>query len=238
MNPPAPADPQRHALRDGSLVELRRLRPHDKARLAAAFDGLSATSRYRRFHSPIARLSPRHLRYLTEVDQQDHLAWGAVDPTVEGEPGVGVARCVRLSGEPTVAEAAVTVVDPWHGRGLGALLLHVLAEDARRHGIVMFRGYVLPDNTPMRALVEQAGGVATVTEGGLLSIDLPLPTAPPPWDAARHILRSVARSDMPRAHNPFVESTGAEDAAGAITAASRGRPRDAVAADTDRSRGS
>ncbi len=203
--PAGPPEPQRYTLPGGFPVELRRLRPDDKARIAAAFEALSATSRYRRFHSPMSRLSRRYLRYLTEVDHRDHLAWGAVDPTVEGLPGLGVARCVRLADEPTVAEAAVTVVDPWHGRGLGPLLLDVLADDARAHGIHAFRGYVLPDNTPMRHVVDQAGGEATVTEGGLLRIDLPLPTAPPPWQAARHILRSVARSDVPRAHNPFLE---------------------------------
>jgi len=208
-----PPDPQQHVLADGSRVELRRLQPSDKARMAAAFESLSAQSRYRRFFSPMARLSDRYLRYLTDVDQVDHLAWGAVDPTAEGAPGLGVVRCVRLVDEPTVAEAAVTVVDPWQGRGLGPLLLEVLAEDARCHGIEAFRGYVLPDNTPMRSLIEHTGGRTTVTEGGLLSIDLPLPALSGPWPAARHVLRSVARSDAPRAHNPFVEA-GPDDETG------------------------
>lgn len=205
--PGPPPEPQQHVLSDGSVVELRRLQPSDKARITAAFERLSETSRYRRFFTPLARLTPRHLRYLTEVDQHDHLAWGAIDCADPARGGLGVARCVRLTDEPTVAEAAVTVIDPWQGRGLGPLLLDVLAEDARGHGIETFRGYVLPDNTPMKSLVEQAGGRTAVTEGGLLRIDLPLPAAPQtPWPAARHVLREVARSDVPRAHNPFVET--------------------------------
>ncbi len=205
--PPPPGEPWRETLADGRAVELRRLRASDKSRMAAAFETLSTTSRYRRFFTPMARLTPRFLRYLTEVDHHDHLAWGAIDPLDPAEPGVGVARCVRLIDEPTVAEAAVTVVDPWQGHGLGPLLLDVLAADARAHGIETFRGYVLPDNTPMRSLVEQSGGRTRVTEGGLLRIDLPLPVVSQgPWPAARHVLRTVARSDVPRAHNPFVEA--------------------------------
>lgn len=206
-----PPEPQTHRLSDGSRVELRRLRPVDRPRLAAAFASLSPESRYRRFLSPMARLSPRHLRYLTDVDHHDHLAWGAVDPDVEGAPGLGVARCIRLADEPNVAEAAVTVVDPWQGRGLGPLLLDVLARDAISNKIDTFRGYVLPENLPMRALTDQAGGRVTVTDGGLLRIDLALPATPGHWPAARHILRTVARSDVPQAHNPFMEPERRDD---------------------------
>lgn len=202
--------PLRFTLRDGSPVEIRRVEPTDKDRLRAAFDQLGADSRYRRFMSPVARLSPSMLRYLTEVDQRDHLAWGAIDPTHPDRPGVGVARCVRLSDDPTVGEAAVTVVDAWHGRGLGTLLLTVLGQDAVEHGMTTFRGYVLPDNAPMRALIDHMGAAPTSTGDGLLRMDIPLPdeTDHGPDTPAGRILRAVARSDIPQAHNPL---TGFED---------------------------
>lgn len=200
-------EPVRATLADGRAVELRRLRPDDRDRLRAAFDTLSPASRYRRFLSPISHLSPSHVRYLTDVDQRDHIAWGAVDPARPEQPGVGVARCVRLRDEPTVAEAAVTVVDPWQGQGLGQLLLDVLARDAIAHGIRTFRGYVLPDNRPMRALIEGHGGVPSATAGGVLRIDLPLPDDAEdiPQSPSGRVLRAVARSEIPVAHNPFVE---------------------------------
>lgn len=58
---------------------------------------LSPQSRYRRFLTPMSRLSPRLLRYLTEVDHHDHEALVAESP--EGDP-VGVARIIRLTDNP------------------------------------------------------------------------------------------------------------------------------------------
>ena len=70
--------------------------------------------------TPIAELSESQLRYLTEVDHDDHEALIAFDAAT-GD-GVGVARFVRLEDDPTSAEAAITVIDEWQGRGLGTAL--------------------------------------------------------------------------------------------------------------------
>ena len=111
-----PSDPSRRhvqevhvseKLRDGSEVDIRRLRPTDAPVLAEAFEQLSSESRRLRFIGPKPSLSPRELAYLTDVDGHDHEALGASDH-VTGR-GVGVARFIRLADEPEVAEVAVTV---------------------------------------------------------------------------------------------------------------------------------
>jgi hypothetical protein len=66
--------PSRRELRDGSIIELREIRPEDKAALVAGFDRLSPESRYRRFFTPLERLTETDLAYLTEVDHHDHEA--------------------------------------------------------------------------------------------------------------------------------------------------------------------
>ena len=191
-------------LRDGSPVRVRPVRPDDKARLLAGLAGLSEASRYRRFMGGTPTLDASQLRYLTEVDQVNHLAWGAVDPRDPAEPGVGVARCVRLSGEPAVAEVAVAVVDAWQGRGLGTLLLGVLSRAAADAGIGTFRGYVLAENQPMMKLLRELGGVVHPEGGGLLRVDVPVERDPSrlPDTPAGRIFKAVARETLPAFRNP------------------------------------
>src|SRR6266550_461675 len=124
----------RTRLRDGTLVVVRPIRSDDKPLLLDGFRRLSDESRLRRFMAPMRELSDEQLRYLTEIDYVDHFAWVALladRPTF----GIGVGRYIRLDAEPGVAEVAITVVDEYQGRGLGTLLLGILAGTARIAGI-------------------------------------------------------------------------------------------------------
>jgi RimJ/RimL family protein N-acetyltransferase len=122
---------------------LRPVRSDDKRRLASAFERLSPETRYRRFFAPLERLSGQDLRYLTEVDHHDHEAIVAVNP--ENGAIVGVARYVR-SEDPTEAEVAVVVGDPWQGHGVATALLRQLVARAREEGIDHFVALVLSEN--------------------------------------------------------------------------------------------
>jgi RimJ/RimL family protein N-acetyltransferase len=117
------------------------------------------------------RLSPSMLAYLTEVDHHDHEALIAFDAR-SGDPA-GVARYVRTDG--ASAEAAVTVIDDWQGRGLGTGLTSLLAERALEEGIERFTAVLLAENKEMIALLESLGHV-TVTdrEAGTLNVEVPL----------------------------------------------------------------
>jgi RimJ/RimL family protein N-acetyltransferase len=186
----------RTQLRDGTPVLVRPVRPDDKALLLGGFSRLSEASRLRRFMSPITQLSDEQLRYLTEIDYFDHFAWAAVlgdRPDV----GIGVGRYIRISGEPEVAEVAITVVDEQQAKGLGTLLLGMLAATARLAGIRMFRAFVLEDNTAMRALLEQLGVQARHDAPGVLVMDVPLDPERLPDSPAGLALKAVAASVLP-----------------------------------------
>jgi GNAT superfamily N-acetyltransferase len=128
---------------DGLELLLRPVRADDKRRIAQAFERLSPQTRYRRFFAPMVRLGEQDLRYLTEVDHHDHEAIAAVNP--ENGMIVAVARYVR-SDDPTEAEVAVVVGDPWQGRGVATALLQRLVGRAREEGIDHFVALVMSDN--------------------------------------------------------------------------------------------
>ncbi len=161
--------------RDGRLVHLRPLAPSDGPALDRALQGLSSESRYLRFHGARDHLSSAELRYLTEIDGAAHVAWVAAEVEAAGEElGLGVGRYVRLEGEPGVAEPAFTVVDEAQGRGVGTLLLGVLACIAARSGVERFEATVLARNTRMLEIFDQLGGSAVPAEPGVLRVTLPL----------------------------------------------------------------
>lgn len=202
-------------LRDGTRAILRPIRPSDKERLRRGLALLSPRSRFLRFHTPVVELSDEQLRYLTEVDYHDHMAWVAIDPEHSEEPGMGVARYIRLVDDPTVAEAAITVADAYQGRGLGRVLLRVLGESARASGIDTFRSYVLDENAPMLAIFRRLGARIEREEDGVLRVDLDLPQdgtadeAP----ATRAVLREAAQGRLPLGmFDPPVWSQRARDA--------------------------
>jgi RimJ/RimL family protein N-acetyltransferase len=142
------------ALRDGSRVLIRPVRPDDKELFLRGWQRFGEESRYRRFMGAKGGLTARDLAYFTEVDHVDHEALGARD--AETGEGVGVARYVRLD-DPQVAEAAVAVVDEWQGRGLGGELLRRLTARAREHGIERFHASLFAFNRGMLALLSELG---------------------------------------------------------------------------------
>jgi hypothetical protein len=78
-------------VRGGETLEIRPVEPTDRDAVRNGFDRLGEESRYRRFLSPIARLTEDQLSYLVDVDHHDHEALIAL----HGDDVEGVARYVR-----------------------------------------------------------------------------------------------------------------------------------------------
>lgn len=172
-------------LPDGLHVRLRLLKPSDREKLADGIRRLSPESRYRRFLSATTQLSPDAMRYLTELDNEDHLAIVATTCAAreEDEEGMGIARFVRTEKGSKAAEAAVTVADAYHGRGVGRLLLAALTLAARERGVERFTAEILKENTPILGLLEEIGASKHEhREGDVVLVDLPLPAVPDDGD--------------------------------------------------------
>ena len=152
---------------------VRPIEPGDRDALAASFERLSEQSRYQRFMTPIDELSESQLSYLTEVDHHDHEALIAFDA---GGDAVGVARFVRLEHDPSRAEAAVTVIDDWHGRGLGTALAALLAERARAEGVECFTALLLATNDQMHDVLASLGPAKVLSrEAGTVEVEVAIP---------------------------------------------------------------
>lgn len=163
-------------LGDGTPVRLRPILPDDKDHLRAGMSRLSEQTRYRRFMSSIDELSPDLLRYLTEIDYEDHFALAALALDQEPPLGIGIARYVRDPNKPHVAEPAVTIIDDYQGRGLGKLLLEHIMRDAVANGITHFRAMLLADNVPMKELFAQQDATFSNDGCGVLIAEFALPS--------------------------------------------------------------
>jgi GNAT superfamily N-acetyltransferase len=162
-------------LADGTIVTFRLVQPADEDLLLRGFERLSFQSRYQRFFGAKPKLSVYDVEYLTHPDGTNHVAIGAVRKLPNGnEEGLGIARFIRLPNQPQAAEAAIAIVDDWHGRGIGRQLLKRLAAAARERRIAFFTAHVQRTNTAMRALLASFPHVTEQAESGTLQIRLEL----------------------------------------------------------------
>jgi RimJ/RimL family protein N-acetyltransferase len=181
---------ERVSLRDGSAVLVRPVRPEDRELFVAGFERMTSESRYRRFMSYKKKLSERELDFFTHLDHDRHEAIGAID--LKTGEGVGVARMHRSVSDPELAEAAVTIVDDWQGRGLGSLLLGRLTDRAGELGVRRFEATLFTSNKAMLSLFQRLGCMRAQRQGlDVLEIDVELPVGETK-EALSTALRSVA----------------------------------------------
>lgn len=188
---------EEHELPDGGRITLRAIEPSDAPALAAAFARLSPATRHQRFVASPRELDEERLRYLTHVDQKDHVAIVATaeSPDLKDERGLGVARFVRLAEDPSCAEAAVVVVDEAQRRGIGRVLLTALADAARERGVRTFRAQTLASNEPMRRILGEVGATIRERDADTLEYDVPLDPEPGAHESPMaRLLRATAES--------------------------------------------
>jgi RimJ/RimL family protein N-acetyltransferase len=165
-------------LGDGRAVLIGPLHPSDRERWLRGVRRASAEALFKRFMSPVDRLTSSQIAYLVGVDHRDHEALLAVDED-SGE-AVAVGRFVRSTEDPTRAEAAVLVVDEWQGRGLGKAMARALSDRARALGIDRFEATMLPGNKPMLAVLDWLGEIHNLgNDGGTLNVEIVLPDPEP-----------------------------------------------------------
>lgn len=159
-------------LRDGQRIELRALRPEDRAEFIAAVEQTSAPSLRRRFFAPRRDFSEQEVAYYLNVDFVDHVALVAVAEE-DGRPVIigGGRYIVERPGQ---AELAFVVIDRHQGRGIGSALMRHLAIIAREAGLDHLTAQVLPENVAMLRVFKKSGFEITGRDPGVVYLALPL----------------------------------------------------------------
>jgi GNAT superfamily N-acetyltransferase len=184
-------------LDDGTPLLLRLGTSDDRDALVAGFARLSGASRFARFFTGIHRLSDIDVERLLDIDTSRHVAVVAEDmprmSDVEDQTeglGVGVARYITSSTDPTRAEIAITVIDEYHGRGIGRLLLDALIDHAADHGITTGTATVLSVNTKMLGLLISMGATPRPDPVDRTIVELEIPVEPD-HDGRSHLLSNL-----------------------------------------------
>jgi RimJ/RimL family protein N-acetyltransferase len=159
-------------LGDGQTIEIRALRPADRAALLTAMDRSSAQTRYRRFFSPKRGFAESEIAFFLNIDFVTHVALVAVEDGGRGAV-VGGGRYVVV--RPGEAEVAFVVVDQCQGRGIGALLMRHLALLAVEARLKELSAEVLVENIAMMRVFEKSGlHLDTTRVGDVVQVTLQL----------------------------------------------------------------
>ena len=140
------------ALRDGTVIDVRPLRPEDEPLLLDLAAHMSPEDLRLRFFTPMHGLTHAVAARLSQLDYDRELALIAL----EGQMPLGV---VRYFADPDrqSAEYAVAVRSDRKGSGLGYLLMNRLIAVARQRGIGELVGDVLRENEPMLRMCRELG---------------------------------------------------------------------------------
>jgi len=149
---------QEGALRDGTPVRIRPIRPEDEPALQRTFEHLTPEDVRMRFFSHMAALSHESAARLTQIDYNREMALVALDP--ENPEEIWGWVTVAADPENRRAEYAVAVRSYLKGRGLGYLLMRRILAYAEERGIAEVWGDVLTDNRRMLTMAEDLGFTA------------------------------------------------------------------------------
>jgi GNAT superfamily N-acetyltransferase len=160
-------------LRNGLRVEIRSLRPDDRAELVAAIGRTSTQSLIRRFFAAKRGFTEQEIAFFLNVDFVSHVALVAVVEEGGRPVIVGGGRYIIL--QPGKAEVAFAVIDERQGQGIGAALMQHLVAIARKSGLKELIAEVLPDNVPMLKVFEKSGlRLSTTREARVVHVTLQL----------------------------------------------------------------
>jgi acetyltransferase len=138
--------------RDGTVVQVRPVRPEDEPLLQDLAGHMSPKDLRLRFFTAVRGLTHAVAARLSQIDYDREMALLAL----HGGVVLGVAHFFA-DPDRQRAEYAIAVRTDWKGRGVGYLLMNRLIDIARQCGIGELVGEVLPENWPMLQICRALG---------------------------------------------------------------------------------
>jgi acetyltransferase len=147
------------ALKDGTPVTIRPIRPEDEPLMVKFHEGLSDRSVYLRYFGSLSlktRIAHDRLVRICFGDYDRELALVVEHKGASGPEIIGVGRMNRVRGGPE-AEVAVLVTDQYQNRGLGEELLRRVVRVAKEEGVRAVSAEMMADNLAMQAITKAMG---------------------------------------------------------------------------------
>jgi acetyltransferase len=144
----------------GVEVTIRPIRPEDEPLMIEFHKTLSDRSVYLRYFGLLSfeeRTLHERLRRVCFIDYDREIALVADRKRRDRTHEIlGVGRLIKEHGV-AEAEFAVSVSDPWQGKGLGTELLKLLVEIGRRERVQRIIGHISAENITMKKVSEEVG---------------------------------------------------------------------------------
>src|SRR5579863_9257173 len=147
------------AMKGGTAVTIRPIRPEDEPLMVKFHETLSDRSVYLRYFGSLSlqrRVAHERLIRICFGDYDRELALVAEIKGPAGAEIIGVGRINRMHGTDE-AEVAVLVTDDYQKRGVGEELLRRAIHAAREEGIRALSAEMLADNMAMQVITKRLG---------------------------------------------------------------------------------
>ncbi|MBW2023212.1 MAG: GNAT family N-acetyltransferase [Deltaproteobacteria bacterium] len=139
----------REALKDGTPVTIRPIKPTDEPLLQDFFYSHSDETVYRRYFRSVRSMPHSKAQTLVNLDYKDNMAFVATIGEIGFEKIIGVARYAKEKDHPGMVEVAYTIREDYHRLGLGSILQDRLEHYAKKMGFKGVAGYLFEDNVAM-----------------------------------------------------------------------------------------
>jgi len=147
------------ALKDGTKITVRPIRPEDEPELARFHETLSEQTVYLRYlgHLKLSqRIAHQRLARRCVIDYDREVVLVA-ERRVEAAATIVAVGRLNPTGRAGEAEFALLVGDAWQGHGVGTEMLTRLLEVGRAEGLTRVVADVAPDNLAMQAVCRALG---------------------------------------------------------------------------------
>jgi acetyltransferase len=155
--------------KNGSLVNLRAIKPEDEDKFNELFKSLSPQTMRFRFFEIIKELSHETLTRYCNLDYDREIA--LVAETSSSKQIIGVSRLITDAYGKS-GEYAVLVGDQWQGLGVGFKLMDSLIKIAKDKNLEKIYGYVMVNNDKMLNLCNSLGFKTEIVDDETLLLTL------------------------------------------------------------------